>query len=84
MTGPSYDTPDCVFWAASFARKILEHYRASGGTDADLFAAFAAIVSARDKQVCADCLNALEEAISKPSSGARDSREIVSFHRPCT
>jgi hypothetical protein len=77
MTGPSYDTPDCVYWAASLARKILENYRAIGGTDADLFAAFAAIVSARDQQVCADCLKALEEAISKPSSGACVTSEIA-------
>jgi hypothetical protein len=51
MIDPACDPPEHAYWAASFANKILESYRATGGTDADLFSVFAGIVSARDKQV---------------------------------
>jgi hypothetical protein len=49
--------------AAEFAARILDAFVARGGKASDLFVAFAGLVVARDKDLGAECLLALEQAI---------------------
>ena len=62
------ELPDDTLWAARFASQIVKAYSMKGGNIADLFTAFAGVVSARNRAVAADSLLAIEEAINKQSS----------------
>jgi hypothetical protein len=48
--------------ATAFAETLAKEYERRGGNMHTLFAAFAGLVSARDKAVGADCLTALDRA----------------------
>ena len=50
--------------AASFAERLACEYAHRGGIPRDLFTAFVGLIAMRDEQMCADCLNALEGALS--------------------
>jgi hypothetical protein len=51
------------FVLASHALNVLAAYRRWGGSADDFLAAFAGLVASRNKQIAAECLTALEEAI---------------------
>jgi hypothetical protein len=60
--------PQASFVVASFAAKVLADFKGRGGSADDLFAAFVGLVSARNKQIGAECIIALEEAIREHDS----------------
>jgi hypothetical protein len=66
LNGP----PDHAIAATAFAETLSGEFVRQGGDIHTLFAAFAGLVSARDKKVCADCLVAPDKAFfatdSKP------------------
>jgi hypothetical protein len=55
--------PPHAYDAAGFAESVARQYAERGGEAKDLFVALAGLISARDKQVGADCLIALEHAL---------------------
>jgi hypothetical protein len=60
---PSGGPPPHSFAAANFADTLARKYTRQGGTTHALFTAFAALVSARDQKVGADCLIALDRKL---------------------
>jgi hypothetical protein len=61
---PTSNLPDHAIDATAFAETLAVRFESQGGNMRTLFAAFAGLVSARDKQACADCLIALDRAFS--------------------
>jgi hypothetical protein len=56
--------------AISFAEALAESYSHAGGNPSAIFSAFVGLVSAKDEMLCAECLQALEQAISSSSAGS--------------
>jgi hypothetical protein len=67
---PSDGLPDHAISAAGFAERLVEQYTRLGVKPSDLFAVFVGLVSAHNKSVGAECLIALEAALSDLASGA--------------
>jgi hypothetical protein len=57
------ELPQHALVTVSFAESLAREYVRQGGETLALFSAFAGLVSARDKQVGADCLTALDRLI---------------------
>jgi hypothetical protein len=55
--------PQDSFILAGHSVNVLTAYRRWGGTSDDLFTAFVGLVAARNKQIAAECLTAIEDAI---------------------
>lgn len=60
---PNSELPRHALDAAGFADRLAQEYVKQGGDGRALFVAFAGLVSARDKQVGADCLTALDRGL---------------------
>jgi len=59
----SPDPPSYALEAVAFADRLAREHVSRGGDIFALFAAFAGLVSARDKKVSADCLIALDRKL---------------------
>jgi hypothetical protein len=60
--------------AISFAEALAESYTIGGGNPSAMFSAFVGLVSAKDERLCAECLEALEQAISSSCASAGTAR----------
>jgi hypothetical protein len=63
MQTSSDEPPRHAVEATAFAERLAREYVARGGNIGALFAAYAGLVSARDKAVGADCLVALDRKL---------------------
>jgi hypothetical protein len=69
-------SPERSLNAASFAESLAWQYAAGGGDSRVLLATLAGLVAARDPQLAADCLMALDAALSRRASGETPSRSV--------
>jgi len=60
----SHNPPPRIYGTADFAQNLARDYAKRGGDLTALFAAFAALVSARNEKVAADCLIAVDRLLS--------------------
>jgi hypothetical protein len=73
MVASPKELPSHALATVSFAENLAREYCRQGGDTVALFAAFAGLVSARDKIVGADCLMALDRRLfgdAKPESAS--------------
>jgi hypothetical protein len=62
------ELPPHVMVTVGFAEALAKSYADAGGNLSSMFSAFVGLVSAKDEMLCAECLIALEQAISNARS----------------
>lgn len=73
MMSPTGDAPHHAIAAAAFAESIANQYEQTGKSARSAFAAFAGLVSVRDRLLAAECLTALDAAVSLSAKGGNAS-----------